>query len=333
MRAVQYHPEHGIRVVDVERHDPAEGEVEVRIAYTGLCGTDLHIVDGHMNARVPRPLVFGHETSGTVSRLGAGVESWAEGEPVSVVPLVWDGTCAECLAGYLHVCPNMRSLGIDVDGSLREHWSVPASKLVRVPAGTPMTRAALLEPLAVALHDVRRSGVRAGELAVVIGGGPIGALIATLARRDGVEVIVSEPSAWRRAHLESEGLTALSPDEIEDAVAAASAGRGADVVFEVSGSAAGAAVTTRLVGVRGRIVIVGVHAEPRLFDLHRVFWREVAVIGARVYEAVDVEAAASLIARADFLDRFVSTIHPLEGIADALAATRAGTAMKVLVAS
>ena len=333
MRAVQFHPEHGIRVVDTERRDPAAGEVEVRISYTGLCGTDLHIVDGHLNQRIPHPLVFGHETSGVVSRLGVGVEGWAEGELVSVVPLVWDGTCPDCLAGNQHICPNMRSLGIDVDGSLREYWSVPASKLVRIPAGTPGPRAALLEPLAVALHDLRRSELRDGELAVVIGGGPIGALIATLAARRGNTVIVSEPSAWRRTRLEQDGLTTVSPDAIEDAVTAASAGRGADVVFEVSGSAAGAVVTTRLVGVRGRIVIVGVHSEPRLFDLHRVFWREVSVIGARVYEAADVEAAAGMIGDADYLDGFVSEIHPLEGIADAIVATRAGTALKVLVAS
>lgn len=330
MRAIQY-SRGGVALAEVERRDPGRGEVEIAIRFTGLCGTDLHIVDGHMDARVPRPLIFGHETVGVVSRTGADVTGWAVGGAVSVVPLTSDGSCAVCQAGHQHVCPNMRSLGIDVDGSLQEYWNVPASNLVRLPDHLDLKRGALLEPLAVAIHDLRRGEVVAGDRVAVIGGGPIGALIASIARARGAEVIVSELAQWRRDWLAEAGVRATTPDDAIAAMMDATAGRGADVVFEVSGSAAGAAIATELAAVRGRIVIVGVHDAHREFDLHRVFWREISVIGARVYERADIEVAAAMIGDACFLDRFVSAVFPMDAIDDALAATRSGRAMKVLI--
>lgn len=333
MRAVHYVPGTDLKTVDVERVAPGPGAVEVEIAYTGLCGTDLHIFAGHMDTRVPRPLIPGHETSGRVSRLGSGVNGVLVGDPVSVVPLVPDRTCAVCAQGYGHVCPNMSSLGIDSHGSLQEYWVVPAGNVVSIGSDVPLARAALCEPLAVAVHTTRRAGLTNSDMCVVIGGGPIGSLIATLILHKGGDVLVLEPSPWRRAWLDTVGIRAIDPAAAGAEVAERTAGRGVEVVFEVSGSAQGAATATGLAAVRGRVVIVGVHDAPREFDLHRIFWRELTVIGTRVYEREDVETAAELLKSLDTLDQLVTATYPLEQINDAVSAMRAGVAMKVLITS
>jgi (R,R)-butanediol dehydrogenase / meso-butanediol dehydrogenase / diacetyl reductase len=132
----------------VERPSPLAGEVLVEVAFTGLCGTDLHIYHGDMDARVHLPAVLGHEMSGRVAVLGPGVEKWNIGDPVTLMPLLWCGTCPACQAGHQHICQRLTFLGIDADGAMQPFWSVPASTLVALPAGLSLRDAALVEPTA-----------------------------------------------------------------------------------------------------------------------------------------------------------------------------------------
>jgi len=313
---------------------PAAGEVQIAVAYTGLCGTDLHIFHGNMDARVQTPLVFGHEMSGTVAAVGDGVSDWAVGDAVTVMPLDWDGTCPACLAGNEHICQNLDFIGIDSPGSLQQLWNVPERTLVRIPAGTPLDHAALIEPVAVAVHDVRRSELRPGDRAVVIGGGPIGLLIATVARRFGAEVLVIELDDKRRGQIAELGFATLDPRGRDQraAVEEWTSGAGADVVFEVSGAAAAVLGATDLAKVRGTLVVVAIHPTPRPIDLQRVFWRELRILGARVYQRVDFETAVELIADGVIpAAHLISRVVPLEGAAEAFADLEAGRAMKILV--
>src|SRR3954466_2629999 len=164
---------HGrLETVAGETPPPGPGELQIAVAYCGLCGTDLHIVHGDMDARVSTPLVFGHETSGTVAAGGPDVRGWSVGDPLTVMPLLWDGTCAACLAGHQHICQNLVFVGIDSPGGLQQRWNVPASIAVPLPPDLARRTAALVEPLAVAVHDVRRSDLKVGDHAVVLGGGP-----------------------------------------------------------------------------------------------------------------------------------------------------------------
>lgn len=326
----------GDRTVDVRDAAPVPpdaGQVRIRVAYVGLCGTDLHVVHGDMDRRVSRPLVFGHEMSGTVDAVGDGVTGWHPGDPVTVMPLVWDGTCPACQAGNTHVCQNLTFIGIDSPGALQELWNVPASTLVRLPAGADLRHAALVEPTAVAVHDVRRGGVRAGDAVVVLGGGPIGTLIAAVATRFGARVAVVEPDPGRRALVRELGFAA--PDPAADVAAWVeewTSGAGADVVFEVSGAAAAVALATSLPKVRGTVVVVAIHAQPRPVDLQRVFWRELTLVGARVYDRTDVETAADLVATGAVpTDRLITEVVPLTRVQDALDDLHGGRAMKVLV--
>jgi 2-desacetyl-2-hydroxyethyl bacteriochlorophyllide A dehydrogenase len=332
--SARYTGDGAVETAEIEAAGPAPGQVQVRVAYTGLCGTDLHIVHGAMDARVERPLVFGHEASGEVAAVGEGVEGWSVGDPVTVMPLDWDGTCPACRAGHTHICQHLDFIGIDSPGALQELWNVPARTLVRLPADLPLDHAALVEPVAVAVHDVRRSELRAGDKAVVIGGGPIGVLIATVARDRGAEVVVFELDAGRRAQIADLGIQTLDPRETDQVewVNDWTDDAGADVVFEVSGAAAAVLGATGLAKVRGTVVVVAIHPTPREIDLQRMFWRELRLLGARVYEAEDFAAAVDLLARGVIpAGLLITRIVPLRQTAEAFGDLEAGRAMKILV--
>ncbi|NUR24302.1 MAG: alcohol dehydrogenase catalytic domain-containing protein, partial [Catenulispora sp.] len=176
--AVRYTAARTLTTGPAETAPPGPGQVELAPAYVGICGTDLHIFHGDMDARVTTPAVIGHEMSGRVVRVGPGVEGFAPGDPVTVMPLRWDDTCPACRRGHRHVCQNLDFIGIDSPGAMQQRWTVPAGTLVRLPETLPLDHAALVEPTAVAVHDVGRAEVRAGERVVVVGGGPVGVLIA-----------------------------------------------------------------------------------------------------------------------------------------------------------
>ncbi|HWD83837.1 MAG TPA: alcohol dehydrogenase catalytic domain-containing protein, partial [Kribbella sp.] len=293
-----------------------------------------HVFHGDMDGRVSKPATIGHEMSGTIAGVGPGVEGWSVGDPVTVMPLAWDGTCPACLAGNEHICQHLDFIGIDSPGALQEYWNVPASSLVRLPAEVSLRAAALVEPVAVAVHDVRRSELEAGDKAVVIGAGPIGVLIATVAASVGAEVVIAEIDPARRSAAAELGFVTLDPSSVEQAswVEQWTAGAGADVVFEVSGAAAAVAGATDLVKVRGTLVVVAIHPQPRPLDLHRVFWRELRILGARVYQRQDFERAVELVADGTIpVDELVTGVVPLAEVQSAFGILEAGQAMKLLV--
>lgn len=327
----------GDRTMHVTDHDtspPAPGQVQVAVAFTGICGTDLHILHGSMDKRVTMPATIGHEMSGTVAALGEGVTGWRVGDPVTVMPLEWDGTCPACQAGNEHICQNLVFVGIDSPGSLQGRWNVAADLLVALPDGLPLRDAALVEPVAVAVHDVRRAGLVAGQRAVIFGGGPIGALIALVARHEGADVLLAEPDANRRRTVEDLGIRAIDPvaEDLEAAVETWTGGAGADVVFEVSGAPAAVLAATQVAKVRGTLVIVAIHPDPRPVNLQRVFWRELHVVGARVYQRTDFERAVELLADGVIpADRIITKVVGIGEVADAFASLESGQEMKVLV--
>jgi 2-desacetyl-2-hydroxyethyl bacteriochlorophyllide A dehydrogenase len=334
-RAAYYTGAGTIEVGDAVVEEPGPGQVQVAVSFTGICGTDLHILHGHMDHRVTRPGVIGHEMSGRVVALGGGVEGWSVGDAVTVMPLSWCGTCPACLAGHEHICQNLDFIGIDSTGSMQNLWNVPAEVLVALPEGLELRDAALVEPTAVAVHDVGRAALREGERVVVVGGGPVGLLIALVARARGAEVLVVEVDAFRRDLAERLGLPSLDPlaTDLQAHVDTWTDGAGAAVAFEVSGTQPGVTAALSVLAVRGRLVVVGIHAEPRQLDLHRVFWRELVIVGARVYRRDDFEEAVRLLHSGVIpADDLISAVEPLGSADRAFARLAAGDGvMKVLV--
>ncbi|ELP66524.1 zinc-binding dehydrogenase [Streptomyces turgidiscabies] len=314
---------------------PGPGEVELAPAYVGICGTDLHIFHGDMDARVHAPAVIGHEMSGRVVRVGAEVEGWAPGDAVTVMPLRWDNTCPACRAGHQHICQHLDFIGIDSPGAMQQRWTVPATTLIRLPDTLPLDRAALVEPTAVAVHDVGRAQVTDGDKVVVVGGGPVGILIALVARNAGADVRVVELSPHRRAVAEELGLTTWDPAAVDvpELVGEWTGDAGADVAFEVSGAAGGVDTAVDVLGVRGRLCLVAIHPRPREINLHRFFWRELTLIGARLYDRTDFEKAVTLVADGTIpAERLISKVVPLTEAPAAFEALEAGgDVMKILV--
>jgi 2-desacetyl-2-hydroxyethyl bacteriochlorophyllide A dehydrogenase len=334
VRGAAYYSKSDVRVTEVADRTPTPGpgEVVLQVAYVGLCGTDLHLVHGNMDHRVSAPQVFGHEMSGVVAAIGAGVDSCAPGDRVVVRPLVSCGQCPACIAGHAHICQHLTFVGIDSAGALQEYWAVPADLVHQISAAVPLQHAALVEPLAVACHDVRIGDVQSGEKVVILGAGPIGLLIAIVARAAGAEPLLVDIVEGRRVKAESLGFTAIDAAGAAAHVEEWTGGAGADIVFEVTGSEAGAAAATTLPRVRGRIVIVGIHPAPRPFDLQRVFWRELVIRGARVYERQDYGKAIVMLE--DGLvpaEEIITSVRPLSEVMESLGELEAGRGVKALI--
>ena len=136
---------------------PGPGEVAIRIAYCGICGTDMHVYHGNMDARVGLNRIVGHEMSGTVAAVGADVDGVVVGGHVVVRPLDSCGACPACVSGHRHLCHKLKFLGLDTDGAMQDVWVVPAHTVHRLPEGMKLDHAALIEPVAVACHDLRQS--------------------------------------------------------------------------------------------------------------------------------------------------------------------------------
>ena len=333
--ATFYEGDKTIRVGDCQPRAPGPGEVQLKVSYCGICGTDLHIYHGAMDGRVTLPAVLGHEMSGTVHQIGAGVAGFAEGEPVVVMPLAPCNACPACDASHSHICHNLNFLGIDTPGAFQSFWTVPAYTLHKLPAGMSLKHGALIEPLAVACHDVRLADVQPGDQVVVLGGGPIGLLVALVARHAGAHVIVSEINPYRVNLANALGLEAVNPTEVElvKLVMQRTAGAGADIVFEVSGSQAGADIMTDLLRTRGLAVIVAIFAQKPRIDLFRFFWRELRLKGVRVYESRDFADAIALAASGALpLDELITDIRPLTALKSGFEdMDRGGQVMKILL--
>jgi 2-desacetyl-2-hydroxyethyl bacteriochlorophyllide A dehydrogenase len=252
-----------------------------------------------------------------------------------VRPLDPCGHCPACVAGHSHICHNLKFIGIDTPGALQGIWTVPAHTLHRLPDSLGLREGAMVEPVAVACHDVRMSDLKQGEFAAVIGGGPIGILVALVAQARGARVVLAEVNPFRVRLARDLGIDAVNPLETDlpQLVSERTGGAGADVVFEVSGSQAGADTMTKLPRTRGRIVVVAIYAEPPKVDLFRFFWRELKLSGARVYEPEDFELAIELAATGRLpLAKLITDVLPLNRLEDAMHRMEGGgDCMKILV--
>jgi len=335
MRAAFFEGNQTFRVAPCVPVTPGPAQVQIRVSYCGICGTDLHLFHGAMAHRLTLPHVMGHEMAGVIEAMGADSAGYETGDRVTVRPLDPCGKCPACLAGHSHICHSLKFIGIDTPGALQGLWTVPVHTLHRLPDSLSLRHGAMVEPIAVACHDVRMGEVRAGDLAVVIGGGPIGVLIALVAQARGARVLMAEVNPFRIQLARELRIDAVNPNDTDlvTLVNERTGGAGADVVFEVSGSAAGSEMMTRLPRTRGRIVVVAIYAEPPKVDLFRFFWRELTLAGARVYEPEDFEMAIGLAAAGRLpLDKLITNVVPLDELESGMRKLEGGgEVMKILV--
>ncbi|SMP63667.1 2-desacetyl-2-hydroxyethyl bacteriochlorophyllide A dehydrogenase [Neorhodopirellula lusitana] len=316
MKSAQYKGNREVAVGTSEAIQPGPGEARLEVAFCGICGTDIHIFHGSMDQRVSKPQIIGHEASATVAEIGEGVTSVAVGDRVAVRPLCF-GEPSNFDNGHAHVGKNLKFIGIDMPGGMQSSWTVPAYTLHALPESLSLQHGAMIEPAAVACHDVRLGEVVEGETCVVIGGGPIGLLIGLVAMQKGAKVILSEVNPSRLDLAKTLGFEVVDPTKqnLPEAVSKLTDGQMADCVFEVSGSAPGVEVMTELPNVRGRIVMVAIHPQPKPVNLFKFFWSEIKMIGARLYEQEDFDEAIQLASSGKLhLDKLITQVNPIDQV-------------------
>jgi (R,R)-butanediol dehydrogenase / meso-butanediol dehydrogenase / diacetyl reductase len=254
-----------------------------------------------------------------VHAVGSAVTGLSVGDPVVVHPVVACGTCPSCDRGRPQTCAALAVPGLDVDGSMQPHWTVPAALVLPLPHDLDLRRAALVEPLAVAVRDVRRGGVGVGDRVLVVGAGPVGLLIGLVCRAAGAHVAVTDLDPTRAALAVSLGLDASLAE--------------VDVAFEVSGSQGGLDTAVAAPRAGGTVVVVGIHADRRRVDAFRIYSHELSVLGARLHSRDDFRAAVDLIhSGAVDVDPLVSEVVAPADVPDAVRRLAAGAGLtKVLV--
>jgi (R,R)-butanediol dehydrogenase / meso-butanediol dehydrogenase / diacetyl reductase len=341
MQAVRWHGRRDVRVERIPRpRPPAEDEVRVRVAFCGLCGSDLHEylhgpfripLDRHPVTGRSAPIVLGHEIAGRVEAAGSATSGLAEGDLVALNALLPCGRCEPCARGDLHLCLVLGHLGMSADGGLAETVTVPAAMAVRAPAGMRSDLAALAEPFACAVRAARHAGSPRGVACVVVGAGTIGLAVAIVLRSAGNEVMLLDVAAPRLRHAAALGFPAL------DAGAEQAATLEAPVVLECSGAPTAADAAFRLAAPGGTVVLVGLPAEPSTVDTTVVVLREVRVVGSMSHLA-DADLAPALALLAEHADEALALVTariPLEATVEqgleALAGPEHARHAKILV--
>ncbi len=328
MRAARIFEDLILRVVDAPDPDPGTGDVLVRIHAAGVCGTDLHILDGMIKPDV-YPMTLGHEAAGVVAAAGPGT-SLAEGDRVAVYNKIFCGQCEQCLGGRNNICDNEPGqLGFNQDGGDQEYVLVPERNLVRIPEGVDFASAAVITCAGMtAVHATKLSGLRIGHTAIVDGIGGVGILVVQAARHAGARVIAVADSAEKRQfaldHGAADGIVIASAQEYEGLpgqLRELTGGRGADVFFELVGTTESMTAGIRSLARAGRFVSTGytdqmLHVHPIEFILS-----ETSLIATVAATRQDLQDALALPA-AGALTVPIAARYPLDGVHDALAALR-----------
>lgn len=346
MRAAVLHGRGDVRIETVPVPRPAAGEVLLRVGTVGLCGTDAsefahgprmmpvaepHPVTGHHG-----PMVIGHEFSGWVARVGDGVDPALRGRLVASCGAISCGACWQCQRGRTNMCVNYAAVGLHRDGAAAEHVTTPlANCLLADDHGLGPDAAALGQPMSIAVHARSRGRATAGERAILLGAGGIGAFLTYALSTAGVATLVVDPDAGRRELAARLGARATAPPE-EVGGAAEVLGGPPHVVFEASGTAAGLQAALETLPPGGRLVLVGLQKQPTELDLRKLTLTELELIGTNAMQRQpDFDQALRLVAgRADGWADVAPSARALDEIVThglaPLAAGRPG-AVKILV--
>jgi 2-desacetyl-2-hydroxyethyl bacteriochlorophyllide A dehydrogenase len=285
MKALQYLGPESIAVNEVPIPEPDENQVLIKVHYCGVCGSDVGIYLG-THPRAKAPLILGHEFYGEIVEMGANVKGYSIGDRVAANPLITCGKCWACSNDASHVCKSLGLYGIDTDGGMSEYVSVHKSTLCSLPPSLGGYIAALIEPVAVAIHSMEMSKLKPGSTAIVTGAGPIGLLMAIVLREKGVKVLfMTELDEFRTKIAKSLGFEVINPvhKDILKLSKKMTNGEGADCLFEASGAAACALDMSRMVRSRGMLVMLAVHKKANPVNLLEINFKELTLVGTRVY--------------------------------------------------
>jgi len=305
MKAAVLQKEGTISIEDVETPQAAPGEVVIKVNYCGICGSDLHLMDG---ASILAGTIMGHEVSGVIAEIGEGVEGWSVGQRVVPLPFTSCGHCYECIHGVPNLCRQAIVFGCDVSvlGALAEYVKAKASQIYAIPDEITNQEAALTEPLAVSLRAVRLAGITLGSSVAIIGAGPIGLLAIQCARLAGANSIyVAQRSEPRASMAKQFGADMVINPEKEDFVyevrrltgsgvsipkeegfpgmVRKQTGSGVHASLECAGGTSPFDLAVRSVGPGGRVILVSVDVNPKQINSLEIMLGEIEIKGSNCY--------------------------------------------------
>jgi L-iditol 2-dehydrogenase len=340
MKVALFEKPHSLHVIQKPLRSLRQGEVLVKVEACGICGTDVHIVEG--SSRSSPPVVLGHEYAGIVDDAGAHAAGSQnppvdlEGRRVAVDPNISCGRCFFCRRGLVHLCSNLRALGVDIDGGMAEYCIVPVNQLYTLPDDLAPEACAFVEPLSCAIHGIDRANIRAGDVVVILGGGTVGLLMLQLARNAGASVVVIvEPVAEKRVIAAQLGAALVLDPASEDPREAIMglASEGADVVIECVGKIETMQLALQLARRGGTVQFFGVSplgatipVEPNL-----VYFKELTIVGSYVNPHTFDRSIALLRSGTVAIDKFSIHTFPLDGVHEALVHQREGRALKSII--
>jgi L-iditol 2-dehydrogenase len=306
-------------MVDLPLPRPGPGEVLVRVEACGICGSDVHGYDGTSGRRIP-PIVMGHEAAGTVAALGPGVSGLTEGQAVTFDSTVYCGECDYCRRGQVNLCDHRQVLGVSTPeyrrpGAFAEFVLVPGHIVYPIPEELPPAKAAMVEPLAVALHAVELAGVERGATTLVVGSGMIGLLVTQVLRVRGAAFIaVADIDEGRLAMAQDAGATATFNPKTSDVVAEikkATNDRGVDYAFEAVGSTVTLKTAIESVRKGGTVSLIGNIAPSAEIPLQAVVSRQIRLQGSAA-SAGEYPRCIEMLANGSVnVDNLISMVAPL----------------------
>jgi len=315
MKAGLYKGASKVKFEKVARPILKENELLVKVNYAGICGTDMMIYSG-AHPRAEAPLVLGHEFVGEVE--DPGKSNYKAGKTVAINPLINCNTCQPCLLGNYHICDNLKYLGIDCPGGFAEYIAVPIDNVFELDENINLQEGALLEPIAVAVHTVRRSKLKVGDTVAILGAGPIGILIALLAKQAGAEkVIITDISSYRLGIAKGYGFQVVNAleENVVKIIHEETNSNGADVVFEVAGGQVTVNQMIQAIKSQGEIMVVSVFKEAPKVNLAQMHFRELSLNTTRCFTKSDFVKAIKILSSHEIdFKQIISHILPLEEI-------------------
>lgn len=300
---------------------PCPGEVRVRVAACGVCGSDRFLQQGGFGSVLP--IVPGHEAAGRVDALGEGVTGLSEGEPVALYYIAHCGTCRYCRAGRENICLHVRRMGVDFDGAMAEFVVLPAANCLKLPPGTDLAAAAVItDAIGTPTHALARARVGRGDRVLVMGIGGIGSNAVQIARLLGAEVLAASRSAQALETARAMGAhhALVSNADLPGRVAALTGGEGVDAVIQCAPGAAAFATALGCLGRGGRLIVVGTAKEPVPVGTNEVLWREHEILGSRGFTRADVRQGLEWHAKGLIrTDHLTARRRPLEQLNEAIA--------------
>jgi len=326
-----------VELREVPEPQVGPGQVKIAVQAAGICGTDLHIYDAEYASRPP--VILGHEMAGQVVEVAPDVTEVAVGDRVTALPFaVTCMRCTYCRQGDYALCPSRLSFGSGVDGAFAPYLVIPAHIVRRLPDQIDCECGALTEPLACCCKAVLLSAtVRAGDVAAIVGPGPIGLLALQLAKLQGAETVLigTAADAGRLEvgrSLGADHVLVAGQDDVPMALAALTAGEGADVVVECAGAPAATRLAVQIARKRGQLAQMGLHGKSFELDFQQIVYKDLRVIGSFASSGPAWERALTLLQQGRIqLRPLISSVLPLAQWEEGFSLSRSKSGLKVLL--